>query len=349
MKCLAISLVALTLLLCMQSDAFCREQYQMTQPPGPPPSAPIGSITAHTNLITPVGADFWKTGGGGILANSLPAGTVLTGTLQQNISSNKSNPGDVFSIVLPYGAQSEGKQIVPAGSKIIGVIKNVTPAKQLRFGQPGSLEISLQTLVLPDGRSVHFHGFIDYNANLDPRAEPKVRTAGPHVSDYGSYAKSFLLQFPAGLGGAMNARHRGADYSLQQGESIPVRVTENIGLPPPVAPPIGYPRPLPPAPSSAQQSSWSQYQQSLASGTVNAGTGTIPGQAYKEYAPINTSPDTSVAAGPQLSRIAPGGTAPEPGYLPASPQLRDKLPTQSEQTAAQGIRATPLKLDDSSL
>jgi hypothetical protein len=340
MKRLAISLSALTVMLFLQMTGNClaREQYQMTQPPGPPPSAPIGSSAAQASLVTPVpvGADFWATGGGGMLANSLAEGTVLTGILQEDISSNKSNAGDVFSLVLPYGGQSNGKQIVPPGSKIIGVIKSVTPAKSLKFGQPGSLEVSLQSLVLPDGRSIRFHGFIDHNANLDPRVQPKVKTAGPHFSDYGSYAKSFLLQFPAGLGSAMNARHRGADYSLQQGVAIPVRVTSNIGLPPPLAPPMGYPRPVavPPPPG---------YQQSLSS--MPPETGLVPGQTYPQYNPAS--------AASSLRRIAPGGNAPEPGYLPAGPQLRSELGTQPAQQASgetpsnmQGIHATPLTLDN---
>jgi hypothetical protein len=198
---------------------------------------------------------------------------------------------------------------------------------------------------LPDGRSVRFHGFIDHNANLDPRVQPKVKTMGPHFSDYGSYVKSFFLQFPAGLGTGMNARHRGADYGLQQGEAVPVRVTANIGVPPPVAPPAGYPRPAP-----GYQQSLSGGQQPLAQGP---GSNFVPGMTYPQYNPAD-------AANSQLGRIAPdGGAAPAPGFMPAGPELRSELatgqaagaPNTSTNAAgasnSQGIRATPLTLDTS--
>lgn len=348
-----IAVVALLSLALLQSKCLAREQYQMTQPPGPPPTAPIGSIGFQPGLATSVGTDFWKSGGG-YLDNSVEAGTVMTGILQEDISSNKSKPGDVFSIVLPYGAQSNGKQIVPGSAKIVGVIQSVTPAKELRFGHPGSVEVSLQSLVLPDGRAVRFHGFIDYNANLDPRVQPKVRTAGPKFADYGMYAKSFLMQFPAGVGAAVNVRHRGADFSLTHGQSIPIRTTENISLPPAPAPPVGYRQS-----NISGMPGVSVYQQSLTPGappvapslgTVNQLSGTIPGQAYRQYAAPQVSGQTG-PAGPELNRIAPAPAAPVPGYLPAAPQLRSELgaPASSvmtPSTQAQGIHATPLRLYD---
>ena len=93
------------------------------------------------------------------------AGTVLNGTLVDELSSKKSKIGDTFSILLTEGYVRDNVQLIPANSKIVGAVNAVTPASTTSNGVAGSVQVSLQTLVMPDGRSMPISASILYNPN----------------------------------------------------------------------------------------------------------------------------------------------------------------------------------------
>ncbi|MGH9553856.1 MAG: hypothetical protein ACRD3W_31040, partial [Terriglobales bacterium] len=113
-------------------------------------------------------ADFWK----GMAATRIGPGTVLTGIMEETISSKDSKMGDIFAIRLEDGYSVEGKELIPKGAKIVGSICGVSPAVGQKGGMPGQLRVSLQTLVFPDGSSTPFWGYIDHNPANDPSGVP---------------------------------------------------------------------------------------------------------------------------------------------------------------------------------
>jgi hypothetical protein len=211
----------------------------------PRSSAGIDPQQARAGALTPdyvakFSPDFWK--GASNLAtyssanNFLESGVILTGTLEDDLSSKKNKKGDVFSIVLADGYSQAGRQILPAGSKIVGVIVAAIPAKVMQHGIPGRLEISLQTFVLADGRSTPIFAFIERNPNLDIKHDPEKVSKAPPFAGYASSLKgsAFALVNSVGRRGlgmnVYNPVRPGQDFQMDKGEQLPIRLNRRLEL-----------------------------------------------------------------------------------------------------------------------
>jgi hypothetical protein len=98
------------------------------------------------------------------------------------------------------------------------------------MGAPGNLEISLQTLILPDGSHYPFAGFVDGNPNSKAKKAPKVRHAGVAISDYAESVASMAMSFVSGPGFMMKKINRGLDFTLDSGDALPIRLTRGLEL-----------------------------------------------------------------------------------------------------------------------
>ncbi len=209
------------------SPGNCREQWQMQEPSGPPPTAPImagGAPPPTYGLVPTMGKEFWR----GQLNNRIPVGTVLTGILEQDLSSKTSKANDVFTILLQDGVTVNGAQVVPPQSKILGSVVSATPASKLGAGQHGQLQIALHQLITPDGRSFPIYAFIAKNPNLDPKKPPGVNQPGTQLNETPKMVSSFFGSFTAGVGSRLKVRHMGKDFHLEQGEVIPIRLNRSL-------------------------------------------------------------------------------------------------------------------------
>ncbi|MBZ0187347.1 MAG: hypothetical protein K8F91_13965 [Candidatus Obscuribacterales bacterium] len=173
-----------------------------------------------------VGTDFWKS----FSAGRLQMGTVLTGIIDSDLKSNKSERGDVFSILLEHGYVNNGQVVIPPGSRILGTVVEAHSSKEQRIGMPGKVTIGLQTLVFPDGRSIPFQGFIDHNPAHDQLSEPKLKMSGFGLSDYGQSLKGMVGSFGSGIGWVQNRRLRGKEFEIEAGQMVAVRVNRTIDL-----------------------------------------------------------------------------------------------------------------------
>lgn len=165
-----------------------------------------------------------------IVGKRLNAGTILTGVSETNLSSIKSKRGDVFSIGLPHGLVTEGEEIVPVGSRILGVVVDAAPAKFQKSGMPGKLSISLKTLVFPDGRTSKINGFIDHNPAHDQLKEPKVKMGGFGLGDYGQSFKGMLYSSVSGIAWVHNKQMQGKEFILKIGDPVSVKLNTSIDL-----------------------------------------------------------------------------------------------------------------------
>ena len=267
-KLVSVSLVALLSALIQSGAAFAREAYQMQNPAGPVPTGPFGTGFLQTPANTPfstlnssggqngplpgmgpgagqvpgMGAPSFPIGQGGnniiqqILSTRIPTGTVITGTLHDDLSSHKSEVGDLFSIVLDDGFFLNGIEVIPRKARIVGTVVNVARATtQGGVGMPGNVSISLTTLVFPDGRSMPFGGVLDHNPAAIQKKPPKVVNAGFGLGSYGQQLSSMFGSF--GNNGYMRSmRNRGPEFDINGGTLVPVRVNRTLDLTKMVAP-----------------------------------------------------------------------------------------------------------------
>lgn len=211
-----------------------------------------------------------------MLANRISEGTVLTGVLADDLSSKKSLPGDIFSIVLPDGYAINGIDVVPRNARIVGAVVSVTPAhKQRGVGTPGNLEVGLTTLVFPDGRSIKFRGHIDRNPAHDMKP-PKVQNHGFALSNYASSLSSMVGSFTSGIGGVRKLNDRGLDFFLAGGEAVPIRVTSALDLTQMTPPTVGSPINAS-SPTNNQANNQQNNQGNIQAGNAQTANPALPG------------------------------------------------------------------------
>lgn len=243
---------------CPQSiaDEALDPGYLPTVTPGVQPTVPNYKID-HIPKFT---ADFWR---GQTLNKVLPGGTVLTGVLQDKLSSKSSQVGDVFAIELTDGYSENGRELLPKSTKIVGCVRSVISGKLSRNAQPGRVEISLQTLVLPDGRSTPIYAFIERNPNLEFKKDPYQPKKNLPFTDYGRSLSSSVYS----LGNTVSRRaigmglfypgRTGAEFEMEQGEVLPLRLNRQLD----VTALLKQPLPEPYGPQSSQQPVWSTASQ----------------------------------------------------------------------------------------
>lgn len=214
------------------------------QVPGVAPGFTLPSMSAYS-LPVPAGMrpipaftpDLFKQ----VTSTRLGAGTVLTGILEDDLSSAKNQVGDVFSIRLENGFSSNGVVIIPPQSKILGSVIAVKSAKFQKFGAPGSMDVSLQTLVFPDGRSARIFGFVEHNPALDMKSKNGTGSAwsGPYQTVKASALSVFSgINQKTGLPIQMPNMRQGLDFTMSKGELLPVRLNRTCDLSNMAAPPV---------------------------------------------------------------------------------------------------------------
>jgi len=207
--------------------------------PGAQPGAANPFVQAWQNGSMTQSGNYWQN----FMANRINAGTMLTGTMQDSLSSKNNNVGDVFAIVLDQGYSVQDKVVIPAGSKVLGSVTQVTPAKAMRNGAPGNLSISIQTIVFPDGRSAPIGAFVQINpnaaANRNTVAGKKGQSLDKSVplAAYGNSLKGMGYNAVGGITRMFGVRysaqrriHAGADFSIDKGDQLAIRLTRPLEL-----------------------------------------------------------------------------------------------------------------------
>jgi hypothetical protein len=187
---------------------------------------PGGSLSGYVPKVQ--GTDLWK----GQLNNRIPAGTVLTAILEDDLSSGKNKQGDTFALTLDDGWSNGAKLLIPPKSKILGSVMSATSAKFQKGGHPGTMEVSLQTLVFPDGSHYPIFAFIDGNPNSKHKSPPKVRNLGQNIADYGQSVAAMATSFVTGPGYMMSKLNRGLEFQMDSGDAVPIRLTRSLDIKP---------------------------------------------------------------------------------------------------------------------
>jgi hypothetical protein len=160
----------------------------------------------------------------------LGTGTVLTGIMDDELSSKNAKAGKVFSIRLQDGFVDNGKELIPKQSKIVGTVISATPAKARRNGEAGQIDISLQTLVFPDGSHTRFSGDLDYNPANDQKHKPG--SAPVDVANTARRSLGSLMTMVTGrVGMPIRGFYRsGLDLKIEKGQVVPIKVSRPVDL-----------------------------------------------------------------------------------------------------------------------
>lgn len=230
-EALCLSILSLLFVQAQNQSVYARNQWDINHGASNPPVDPRfnagGNMSGQVPAFHP---SFWQ-GNHPSLGNQIQTGTVLTAILEDDLHSGKNVSGDSFALTIEDGFATNGNMLIPPKTKIIGTVTSTSPAKYTKQGIPGQMDVSLQSLVFPDGVTVPFHGFIDGNPNHLPKKSPKHRNHGQDLRDFGQSVSSMLGSFTSGFNFVHARRHRGIDFILEKGEAIPVRLTRSLQIP----------------------------------------------------------------------------------------------------------------------
>lgn len=193
---------------------------------GFPTSASDPRMPQMLGMVPKFSPDFLKN----LQTTNLPSGTVLTGILEDTISSKKSKPGDIFSIRLEDGFTINGVEVIPKQSKILGSVSSVLSSHVRHGAAPGTLTVSLQTLIFPDGRTTAFWGFIEHNPLQD-----NTNQSGSHIKSqaagYGRMLGYGTVNFVTKkVGYNLRPPNFGKELELEKGEVLPIKTNRSMDL-----------------------------------------------------------------------------------------------------------------------
>jgi hypothetical protein len=185
-------------------------------------------------------------------ANSVPSGTEIDATLDNELSTKTSQPGDRFTATLSAPVRDSDDAIVlPVGTHINGQVTESEEGKNLpQLRGRGKLNLRFESVTLPSGRSfpisatlltVHQSGG---NGSVNSEGEVQSGTsAGTAAKGVGVGAgigtiAGFILGGPlrglaigALAGGGYILATKGKDVELPAGTGLHIRLDQNLSLP----------------------------------------------------------------------------------------------------------------------
>ncbi len=235
------------------------------------------------------------------------ANTVLTGILQEDVSSKTSKPGDVFSILLADDYVVNDQVLIPKNSRFVGSVLAAAPAKKNLNGMPGNLQVSIQAIVNSVGVSVPVKAFIEY----DPSQHTKIDTKKSRGVPVGEWAKSaqYAVHYTAGSIGSRlgipllykGQTGGGSDLSVPKGELIPVKLSEALDTTP-LLTPANQQNTQQNGPGNGQLNPQSSWQSNV--------PGFNPSQLAPMASPNNNWPSQSNNASSGQNNMLPGASSP---------------------------------------
>ena len=110
---------------------------------------------------------------------TIPKGTPIKISLIDILTSQSSHKGDSFRALVPDAIVIEGKEIVPSGSNVRGVVRDVVPAEVGFMGKGGMIALDFNQVDTPTGASAPLRAKL---TALAPRKSSSV-LAGGHLVD----------------------------------------------------------------------------------------------------------------------------------------------------------------------
>lgn len=97
------------------------------------------------------------------MVSTVAAGTTINASLKNSLNSGASQPGEAVEAIVSVPISTNGQEVVPKGSRLIGQVTDVVSAKRFKFGANGKIDVKFTHLVTPDGRRFPLEASIDSN------------------------------------------------------------------------------------------------------------------------------------------------------------------------------------------
>lgn len=180
---------------------------------------------------------------------TLNSGRVIRVRMNQAITSETARVGDPFSSTVVDPVYSRGLEVIPAGSSILGQVRNVKRAS--RQSKAGSIEVHFVSLRLPSGLTRAINGDLSDAANEKVNADNEGEVSGTSAAKRnvvfigGGAATGALIGaiagggkgagigagVGAGLGVAGALFSKGHEAVVKSGMEFGVVLNQNLSLP----------------------------------------------------------------------------------------------------------------------
>jgi hypothetical protein len=302
-------------------------------PPGPPPQQypppPYGQSPYSGQVSSQGQYGYQGYGGQGQYApqgypppnylqgnvQTVAQGTKFRANLKNTLDSGSSQPGEEVTATVGEPIYANGTEVVPAGSRIVGSVTEVTSAKRFHFGRNGKIDIRFTAIETPDGRRFPLSASVDSNevhltggstAGRVGKSAAAVgggalggaalgtalgaivggTSGGGHVGKATGMGAIFGTALGAGVGGVGAAVRKGSEVKLKAGMSLPVQLDQSLQI---SGGPGSYGQPPPyGAPAYGAQPPYNGYggpPPSYGGGGFNTGYGSPPVQQPAGYYP----------------------------------------------------------------
>lgn len=182
------------------------QQYGGAQGAYPPPPAYAGYPPPGYGQPPP---NFLQ-GGVAVVA----AGTHFRASLKNSLDSGSTQPGEEVTATLSEPLLSNGSEVVPAGSRLVGNVTNVVSAKRFKAGANGKVDIRFTAIETPDGRR------FPLSASVDTTQQRLTGGTGAGRVGKGLTTMGIGAAGGAALGTALGAIVGGTTNSQSMGKSV---------------------------------------------------------------------------------------------------------------------------------
>ena len=167
---------------------------------------------------------------------SVPSGTVMAVEFLESLSSQTSEPGDIFRARISSDVTADGGQVViPAGSEVVGVVGEAVPLRKV--GGRAKLTLKFTDLVLPSGSTVPIRAsFVGEGRNETGKDAATIGGAAAggailgRVLSKGNRSRGAVIGAIIGAvaGTAIASRTPGEEVTIARGTVVDLKLDEDV-------------------------------------------------------------------------------------------------------------------------
>jgi len=157
----------------------------------------------------------------------IAAGTHFRVILSNTLDSAYNQPGDEFRATVAEPVYSNGRQVLPAGSRLIGRVTDVETAKSLRFGKDARIDVTFTAIESTDGRRIPLSASVDVRRLKAAAGVTETRTGKAARSTGRGAVRG--LKWGAGAGAIYGAASGGTWNSTLKGAGVGALVGTGLG------------------------------------------------------------------------------------------------------------------------
>ena len=169
------------------------------------------------------------------LVVEIPSGTVMEVEFLEGLSSQTSEPGDIFRVRVASDVGTDGAVGIPAGSEILGVVTEAVPLKKI--GGKAKLSLKFTDLVMPSGKTVPIQASLVTEGRSETRKDAATiggAAAGGailgRVLSGKNRSKGAVIGaiIGAAAGAAIASRTPGEEVTIDRGTKVDLRLDNGV-------------------------------------------------------------------------------------------------------------------------